>query len=98
MANKHNFITRARDTIVQMAIMHESITGLSGVYTDRGHFPGGEDPITDQDLIDAGVPMTAVQFNTNVIGVLGDYLSFANGTALPAFARKSKMNKARGDM
>jgi len=97
--DKTQFIQRTGQAIISLAILQETIAGLSGVYVDRGMNPGATNAITDQDLIDAGVTtMTAAEFNANAISVLGDYLVFCDGTAaLPAVKRKTKLNIARGD-
>lgn len=97
MANKTQFINRTLDVMVQMALLEETISGLSGVYIDRGFAPAQADPIVQSDLTAAGSTLTVAQFNAAIV-VIDDYRKFCNTTALPADARKQKLNIARKDI
>ena len=96
MANKTQFINRTLDVMVQMALLEETIAGLSGVYVDRG-FAAGTDQIVLSDLTAAGSTLTVAQFSDG-ISVIADYLSFCRNVAVPAAQRKTKLNITRKDI
>lgn len=96
--NKTQFISRTTDVIVQLAVLHEMITGLAGVFTARGYATAGTDKITDQDLLNAGSNLTELQFNTLVVPLLGDYLAFCDNKPVTTKDRKTSMNIARKDV
>jgi hypothetical protein len=103
MANKYQFIGRVLDVMVQMAVLEETISGLAGVYTDRGFQPAGSDAINQADLTAAQSTLTVAQF-TDALVVIAEYQTFCKTTAtLPAptpagTTRKTKLNIARKDI
>jgi hypothetical protein len=96
--DKTKFLTAVSKAVEQLAITQEIVTGLSGVYAARGHAANGVDPITDDDLKNAGIPMTALQFKDNIVPLFVDYLSFCGNAAVSAKDRKSIMNQVRKDI
>jgi hypothetical protein len=98
MASKGLFIEKVTNAVMVLAQTQELIEGLAGVFTVRGYFAGGGDPITDEDLQAAGVSISAEQFNNIVVPLLGDYLGFCSNVALAAKDRKADMNLARKDL
>lgn len=98
MANKSQFINRVTDLVMELAQMSEKASGMSGVYVARGYFPNGSDPITDADLAMSESKLTAEQFNTLVVPLIGDFIAFGENVALNAKDRKADMNIARKDI
>lgn len=96
MAKKTAWIQSCIRTLEQLAVLDETVQGLTGVYTARKY--STTYPITDDDMKEANSAMTAAEFNANVITVLADLNSFGHNVALPAKDRKASMNIAREDI
>lgn len=92
------FLQQTGAALTQLAALHERISGLAGVYVARGYAAGGADPITDADLTAAGIPLTAAQFNAQIVVLLSDYLDFMGNIDTAAADRKAIANKARTDI
>ena len=95
--SKQVFIQQVGAVVTEMAALEERIRGMSGVFAARGYQAGGADPITDMDIQNAGVSLSAAEFNI-VAGILGDYLNFCNNLAVATKDRKTELNKARTDI
>jgi len=97
MTAKSQFIVRAVDAVTQLALSEETISGLAGVFTARG-YASGPNAITDQDLADAGINLTAADFTSNVAIILAEYMNFCNNAVVVTKDRKTSMNIARRDI
>ena len=95
--SKQIFIQQVSGVATELAGLEERIKGMSGVFTARGYQAGGADPITDTDMGNAGVSLSAAEF-TVIAGILGDYLNFCGNLAVATKDRKTELNKARTDI
>lgn len=96
--SKAKFLQQTASAVTSLAALQEMVSGLAGVYVARGYAAGQADPIADADLAAAGVPLTAAQFNAQVVPLLADYLAFMDAGAVTAQDRKAVANKARTDI
>lgn len=96
--SKSKFLQQTASAVTSLAALEEMVSGLAGVYAARGYAAGAADPITDADLTAAGIPLTAAQFNAQVVALLSDYLNFMGNVDTAAADRKAIANKARTDI
>lgn len=100
---KANFIRQMQTDAAQLAQLVAAVRDRKNTYTDRGYHSGGDDPITDQDILDAtgNDTLTAADFAPTGDGfaaLLLQLINLVDGNAVVTASYGATLNKVRNDV